>query len=123
MSDQNKHTGTPASTTPNKETNTGTTVAQHPKDKREQGTSTAPEHEQGREHTPDVDAKKEAADTRRTSEQSHTPSTTGDKNAKASDGTTGRKETEVKHVATDNTAKAGHDPVKNTSSTNNSGTR
>lgn len=124
MSDQNKNTGTASSGTMNKPASTDNSGATPSPDKREQTTPKSPNHEQGREHTPNVDAQQNAADTRRSAEATNDPSKQGATDGKTSD----RKDAEAgdaKRTVAEGQAstKPGHDAVKPTGSTNTSGNR
>lgn len=122
MSDQNKNTGTisaPAST------DKGSTTPAP--ENREPNTGNMPNHEQGREHTPNVDAQKEAADSRRRDEQAHVPTATSKVSEKPNNSdndrkdnpepNTGRTAGDAQHTVAEGQAdrKPGNDPVKPTS--------
>jgi hypothetical protein len=108
MAEQNKNGGTAqGGTTSNpgstENKTTGSTVQQ-----REQDGAKSPNHEQGREHIPNVNAQREAADERRTAEQAHAPNATSRGAEDHSSNANDRKE----HQAGDakrTTAEAQHD--------------
>jgi hypothetical protein len=79
MSDQNKHTGAQAHGDTHQLPTQGNSGGQHDKESNKQGDHKAQDHEQGREHKPNVDPQKETVDTERTSEHAHTASNDGRK--------------------------------------------
>lgn len=121
MSEQNKNTGAvsaPATT------DKGNTTPDN--GKREQNTGTTPNLEQGREHIPNVNAQKEAADSRRKEEQAHVPTATSKAPEKADASAIDRKDTEAgdaKRAVAEGqgSTKPGHDVVKPTGNTNTGG--
>lgn len=124
MSDQNKTAGTAPSGTMNKPASTEKTTTDRSEHTRDQTTPKTPSHEQGREHTPNVDAQQDAADTRRNTETSRDANEQGGVEGRTSD----RKEAEAgdaKRTVAEGqeSAKPGHDAVKPTGNSNTSGKR
>jgi len=76
MSEQNKNAGNAQGGTTSKPAPTDNKGTVPSTDQREQAGNKTPNHEQGREYTPNVNAQRESADARRTSEQSHVPNAT-----------------------------------------------
>jgi len=124
MSDQNKTAGTAPSSTMNKPTPTEKMASDRSEHTRDQATPKPPSHEQGREHTPNVDARKDAADTRRNTGTSNDANEQGTTEGRTSD----RKEAEAgdaKRTVAEGqeSTKPGHDAVRPTGKTNTSGNR
>ena len=90
MAEQTKNTGTTTGGTQEKPGAPNVSGTQ-PKT----GTTGTPSHEQGGEYTPNGEAQKDAADTRRTADQSHVPTATADTMAKPTDRATDRKDNEA----------------------------
>lgn len=87
MAEQTKNTATPTSGAQKGSGMTDVSGTQPKAGEHAQGTerSDKPGANPSRENTPDVEAKKDAADTRRTSDQAHTPTATTDATAKHGD--------------------------------------
>lgn len=78
MSEQNKPNGAPSTDTTPSSATPGNSGGQPSKDVNKPDAPKTPNHEQGREHVPNVNAQRDAADTRRTAEQAHMPSAAPD---------------------------------------------
>lgn len=76
MSEQNKNAGIQQVGITSKPASTDKKGTGPSTDQRDQTSTKTPSHEQGREHTPNVNAQNEAADARSTAEQSHVPTAT-----------------------------------------------
>jgi hypothetical protein len=87
MAEQTKNTATPTSGAQKGSGMTDVSGTQPKAGEREQGTERTdkPGANPSRENTPDVEAKKDAADTRRTSDQSHNATANADTTAKQGD--------------------------------------
>lgn len=92
MSDQNKNTGTAPGGTTSKPAHADNKGASPSTEQRGQAPAKTPNHEQGREHAPNVNAQNEAADARRTTEQAHVPSATSNAADKSNGNTNDRKD-------------------------------
>ncbi|MBK8500115.1 MAG: hypothetical protein IPL52_15155 [Flavobacteriales bacterium] len=124
MSDQNKNTGTAPSGTMNKPASTDNRGTAPNTEKRENMPTKSPDHEQGREHTPNVDAQKNAADTRRGNEATMDPNLQGSTQGKRDDHKDAEAGDAKRTVAEgQDGTKPGHDAVKPTGNTNTSGNR
>jgi len=117
MAEHTKNTAAPTSGAQKGSGMTDVSGTQHKAGEREQVTerSDKPGANPSRENTPDVEAKKDAADTRRTTDQSHTPAANMDTTAKHSD----RKDEnagDAKRTTAEGqeSSKAGQDAVKHT---------
>ncbi|MEO8591249.1 MAG: hypothetical protein ABI432_17860 [Flavobacteriales bacterium] len=121
MSEQNKTTNVPPadSTKPGTQPSTNAGEGNAPK---------TPNHEQGREHTPNVEAHKAAADVRRTAEQAQVPTATADTTVKPNHSANDRQQNETGDARPitaegQDDRKPGNDAVGSKGTTNTSGTR
>ena len=117
MAEQTKNTATPTSGAQKGSGMTDVSGTQPKAGEREQGTERTdkPGANPSRENTPDVEAKKDAADTRRTADQSHAPSARTDtsykKNERKDDNAGDAKRTTA---GGQDSNKSGQESVKNT---------
>ena len=121
MSGENRNTSTPAKGNTPAPVNPDHSSKQQNKEATKHGAPTTPDHEQGREHTPNVDAHKEGADARRPSEQAHKVSEASDPAQKPStdaDGETGNAERTMAEGQHDR--HVGNGPAKHAVSDNSS---
>ncbi len=126
MAEQTKNTAAPTSGAQKGTGTTDVSVTQPKAGEREQGEprTDKPGANPSRENTPDVEAKKDAADTRRSADQSHVPTAsteaTGTQNDGKDDNAGDAKRTTAEGQVN---SKPGHDPVKPTGNTDTNSKR